>query len=709
MKIKEFEYEQTQIDKGYNNRTLYINLSKMEIKSKEVSNKMKEIFIGGKGFCLKLLWDSLPKNRIIKWDDEENEVIIACGPLGGTPIYPGSGKSEVVSISPLTGSIMDSNVGGHFGPYLKYAGWDAIEIQGKSEKDVIIFVDGDNGTVSIEDTDDLPEETHLLADIITEKYGDEKKKGVSVVSSGTAAKYSLFGCLNFSWYDAPKKVTRIKQAGRGGLGTVFRNKGIKAIVAKSTGFNVNTNNPADMDSLKKVAKEHTMEIIKLDPKQNEMSKIGTTHLVPIMNEFDLLPTNNFKFGSHPDAIKIGADVYREKFVKGFDGCWIGCTVACSHGIKDFMLRTGPFKSQKVFVDGPEYETIAGCGSNCGIFDADDIAEMNFYCDTYGLDTISVGTSIGFLMECFELGLINEKITGGLDLHFGNSDSALEIIHQMARGEGFGNIVGQGIRNMKRIFAEKYGVDAKIMNDIGMEAKGLEYSEYITKESLAQQGGYGLALKGPQHDEAWLIFLDMVHNLMPTFEQKAENLHWFPMWRTWFSLCGLCKLPWNDITPENNKETLEPAKVMAHVENYSKYFTAVTGRKVVPDDLIKMSEKVYNFQRIFNLRMGFGKREHDSIPYRSVGPVTVEEYESRMDRYDNQLRDKFGYNPEGKSTIEKIKAMREFREQEYEKLKDAVYKRRGWDNNGVPTLDKIREIGIDFPDVVEIIERYKKIK
>ena len=113
----------------------------------------------------------------------------------------------------------------------------------------------------------------------------------------------------------------------------------------------------------------------------------------------------------------------------------------------------------------------------------------------------------------------------------------------------------------------------------MESKGLEFSEYMTKESLAQQGGYGLALKGPQHDEAWLIFLDMVHKLFPTFEDKAEALHWFPMFRTWFSLCGLCKLPWNDIVPEDNKDTAEPAKVMKHIEWYAEYFSAVTGRKV----------------------------------------------------------------------------------------------------------------------------------
>ena len=360
----------------------------------------------------------------------------------------------------------------------------------------------------------------------------------------------------------------------------------------------------------------------------------------------------------------------------------------------------------MFVNGPEYETIAGVGSNCGIFDPDYVIEVNFYCDTYGIDTISLGTATAFVMECYEMGLINKNVTGGLELNFGNKEAALELLHQMSKGEGFGAVVGQGIRRMKKLFAEKYGADPKIMQDIGMEAKGLEFSEYITKESLAQQGGYGLALKGPQHDEAWLIFLDMVNKLMPTFEQKAEALYWFPMFRTWFGLNGLCKLPWNDIVPPENKNTPEPAKVMAHVQNYAKYFYAVTGRKVATDDLISMSEKVYNFQRIFNLRMGFGTREHDSIPYRAVGPVTEEEYKSHAEHYDKQLREKIGFDPQGKSTKEKLTVLRKYREGDYEKLKDAVYKRRGWNHNGIPTLEKIRKLGIDTPDIVKLIEKFQ---
>jgi aldehyde:ferredoxin oxidoreductase len=330
--------------------------------------------------------------------------------------------------------------------------------------------------------------------------------------------------------------------------------------------------------------------------------------------------------------------------------------------------------------------------------------MNYYCDLYGLDTISVGTATAFVMESYESGLIDKKATGGLDFRFGNKEAALEIVHQMAKGEGFGLTIGLGVRKMKKIFAEKYGADPKRLQDIGMEAKGLEYSEYVTKESLAQQGGYGLALKGPQHDEAWLIFLDMVHNLMPTFEQKAENLYWFPMFRTWFGLNGLCKLPWNDVTPVDNKQTEDPAKVMSHVQNYAKLYSAVTGINTTPDDIIRMSEKVYNFQRVFNLRMGFGTREQDSIPYRSVGPVTKEEYESRQERYDKQLKEKVGFNPEGKTTEQKLAALRTYREAEYEKLKDAVYSRRGWNKNGIPTIRKIKELGIESPFLIELVEK-----
>jgi len=238
----------------------------------------------------------------------------------------------------------------------------------------------------------------------------------------------------------------------------------------------------------------------------------------------------------------------------------------------------------------------------------------------------------------------------------------------------------------------------------MEIKGMEISEYMTKESIAQQGGFGLALKGAQHDEAWLIFMDQVRKQLPSFEDKAEALHYFPMWRTWFSLHGLCKLPWNDIQPIDNHERENPERVPEHVENYTWVYEGVTGNAITPDELITQSERVYNFQRVFNLRVGFGTKEHDYPPYRAMGPVTADEYESRQERYDDQLKDLVGIDPAGLTTAEKMEKTRSYREEQYEKLLDVVYKRRGWTTNGIPTKEKLASLGVDLPEVLAVIEK-----
>jgi aldehyde:ferredoxin oxidoreductase len=702
--LAELKYEPGGVEKGYAGRTLYVNLSDHQIAEKPVTEQMKEIFIGGRGFGLKLLWDGVRAET--RWDDPENEIVISSGPLGGTTGYPGAGKSLVVSLSPLTGSVMDSNVGGHYGPLLKFSGWDAIEVQGKADSEVIVFVDGDTGRVTLEEAPHEAVDTYFIGEQMAAMYAEDEKgkRAIATVSAGSGADHSRFGCLNFSWYDSRRGRMRYKQAGRGGIGTVFRNKRIKALVVKFSKLEGSLNEPSDAKLLQETGRKVNDEMRRLDPIQNDMAGVGTAHLVSIMNDYDLLPTHNFKFGSHPEAHKISAAVYRQLYAPyGVrDGCWYGCTMACAKGIDGLKLRTGPLKGQTVGVDGPEYETIAGCGSNLGIFDAEWVAEFNFYCDHYGLDTISFGTAMAFVMECYEQGILKKEQTGGLELAFGNAEAAITVLHQIAQGQGFGKTVGQGIRRMKEVFATEYGADPGFLQDIGMESKGLEYSEYVTKESLAMQGGYGLTLKGPQHDEAWLIFMDQVNNQIPTFEDKAEALHYFPMWRTWFGLNGLCKIIWNDVVPEDNYQTDDPAKIPEHVDNYVQFFQAVTGRQVTKQDLIFHSERVYNFQRVFNIRMGYGRRVHDAIPYRSAGPVTVEEYESRAERYDKQLRELVGFDPEGKSTAEKVAVLRAHREKQYEKLADAVYKRRGWTADGVPTVEKLRELGIDFPEVVEVV-------
>jgi aldehyde:ferredoxin oxidoreductase len=175
-----------------------------------------------------------------------------------------------------------------------------------------------------------------------------------------------------------------------------------------------------------------------------------------------------------------------------------------------------------------------------------------------------------------------------------------------------------------------------------------------------------------------------------------------MFRTWFGLAGFCKLPWNDVEPADNSLSAEPNKVPEHVDNYVTIFNAVTGQNINKEDLIRMSERVYNFQRIFNIRRGFGLRKDDAQPYRACGPVTREEYESRQERYDKQLKEDIGVDPENKSTEEKMALVRAYRENRYEQLLDAVYERRGWTSSGVPKIAHLKNIGMELPELLEVV-------
>lgn len=712
--IISFKYEPVQVNAGYTDRVLHLNLSNKKVTIKEVPPKIKEVLTGGRGYGLWYLWQTTRPDT--KWNDPENELVFCTGPLCGITQYSGCGKSHVVSLSPETGSANDNNAGGYFAPFLKFSGWDALEVQGKAEQDCIIFIDGNKGEVTVQTYTDKEKNSYLLVEKLSDYFAEDEqdKSNISIVSAGEGAENSLLGILNFSWYDRKRGKVRYKQAARGGPGTVLRDKKIVAIVIKYKGVGAGNNNPAQPELLKKAGQRITKEILSLDHLQNGMRQTGTINLLDHMNTHHCLPVHNFQYGSHQGSVNIENDVWKERLTQNQvgDSCWIGCVMRCSHAADGFTLKTGPLRGEKVIVDGPEYETAAGFGGNCGCFDADTVLEANFYCDHYGVDTIGVSTTVAFLMECYERGIINQEHTGGLDLRFGNGETLLELIHQMARGEGIGKIAGQGVRNCKRYLVENYNADSKFLDDIGMECKGMEFSEYVTKESLAQQGGYGIANKGPQHDESWLIFMDQVNKQIPTFEDKAEALYYFPLFRTWFSLVGVCKLPWNDIEPADNKQKysgITAAKIPEHVENYLWLFEGVTGKRISNEEMIIQSEAVHNFQRLFNVKMGFGTRKYDAIPYRAMGPVTEQEYKSREKLYDGILVEEVEYTVEGKSVQEKIKALREYREKQYQLLCDAVYKRKGWDENGIPTLETIKRLKIDFPEVLSVWQNYHNNK
>jgi aldehyde:ferredoxin oxidoreductase len=363
--IAEYKYKKNKVIRGYANSILYVNLSDNTIREKPVTEEMKRKFTGGRGFGLKLLWDTIKPDT--KWDSEENEIIVTTGPLCGTTQYPGSGKSICLSVSPSTGIVCDCNVGGFFGPYLKFAGFDVLEIQGKASEDVVVFIDGEKERVTIESAPLEELNSHILNEQLTRLYATDQSplslQRVSVVSSGRGAEHSYWGCLNFSFYDIRRKVARVKQAGRGGLGTVFRDKHIKALVVKVDSVKGLSNNPADPAKLAELGVKMHREIRDLDRYQCNMRAVGTGHLVDIMDAYDLLPSENYRFGSFPKASNLYPSRFYELFTKIIpDGCWYGCTLSCSKTVDGYTVMTGPYKGEKVTVDGPEYETIAA-GSN----------------------------------------------------------------------------------------------------------------------------------------------------------------------------------------------------------------------------------------------------------------------------------------------------------------------------------------------------------
>ncbi len=713
--LTEWAFEPAKIHRGYSKETLYVGLGNKDgnysFEKRPVSEDMIDKFTGGRGFGLRLLWNGVKETT--KWDDPENEMVIAGGPFCGITQYPGTGKCYAVFLSPATKQTYNSNAGGYFAPFLKFSGFDALEIQGKADRPVVVFIDGDNNKVQIFESTLEDINAYYVSEELHEYFAKDEndRNTISVVSSGIAARTSYWAGMNFSFYDVRRKAVRLKQAGRGGGGTVLYNKNIVAIVVKRTKFSGLENDPADFATIQKAGVSLHKRIHDNDDKQCKMRAVGTAHLMEVMDDYTLLPVNNYKYGRHKDIDKVSSTSYTKLFTQGMaDGCWYGCSLACAKAVDHFPLQTGPWKGKEVVVDGPEYETAAGLGSNVGVFDPLWTIEANFYADHYGLDTISLGTGIAFICECYELGLISKENTKGLELNFGNKKDIMELIHRIAHGtDDFAVACGKGIAEAREYFAKNYGADMEVMKKIGMECMGLEASEYRCQESIAQWGGYFLTLKGPQHDEAWLIFMDMVNKQLPTYEDKAEALFYFPNFRLWFSLQGLCKLPWNDIEPEDNglrHKGIEAAKIPEHLQNYLDIYTAITGKPLDREGLILQSEKVYNFERIFNLRMGKGTSEYHHAPDRGLGPVWEDEWNERPDYFDGRLKE-FGVDIEGLSVKEKIALLQKYRRGQWQELKMAVYKRRGWNKNGIPTLETVKRLGLDYPDVVELLQKHLK--
>ena len=702
--LRQIEYKSAKVVGGYTDRIFRVNLGTLEITIQELPPDFKSKYVGGRGYALKLIWDGTTQET--RYDSPENILVMASGPLGNEPAFPGTGKFIVGTISPLTDTFIDSNIGGHFGPLLKLAGFDAIAVSGISKEDVVILVDGDAQNISIAAAPTYDKEIdegalsfgeRLLKDVNGGEYSDS----LAAVTVGKGACNARFGIVNSLFFDIRRKRIRSKQAGRGGTGTVMRYKRLRGIVARSSLPKVNGNNAIDKEGVRQAGSKLKAVISKCDPQQLHMSTWGTTGLSEYMDKFHLFPINNYQYGQSPESFKLFANVFLDKYFskKIPDGCYYGCNLACAKGSENVELTRGPKAGQMVNIDGPEYETV-GAVSSMGIFDPHFVMEYNWYCDEYGLDTISTGVAISFFMECFQRGFLSVDDVG-YELTFGNIQAADRLLHEVASGKGFGKIAGQGVARGKKWVAQKSAArngtseDAVMaeLNKFGMEVKGLEFSMYITKESLAQQGGYGFALKGPQHDEAWLIFIDQVHKELPTLEHKANALKWFPLIRTWFNATGLCKLPWIDVRNPEAANTAEPAKNVPTLSYYVSYLNATTGSNKKLEDILDDSERLYILQKLINLRQGKGTRISDQIPLRAMGPAYFNEYESRAEYYDEWLQQHLGDNRFPASPEERHKLLMEKRIEAYQQLCDIVYEKKGFTSEGVPKRETVERFGL----------------
>ncbi len=715
MTLASISYQKAKINRGYTDRLLEINLSDRTMVVKEIPQKTREMFVGGRGYCLKMVYDGT--TAATRYDSSENILAFAGGPFCGESSFAGTGKFIIGSISPLTGTFCDSNVGGYFFPLVKNAGFDAITVTGKSDSDVIIFIDDNKGTISLQEAPKTDSSLLEAENLVEEWRGESKPSSIAFVNAGIGSKNTFFGCVNSIYYDSRRGRCRAKQAGRGGMGTIMRDKGLWGIVVKSTLGGGNSNQAADKKRVRTAGTDLRKVIRDVDPNELRLAQQGTTSLLDMMNNHDILPVNNYKFGRDDRQVMVSGKIFEEKVFdqKHPDGCFAGCTLSCTKGCETHTLTTGPYAGRTVPVDGPEYETAAAI-TNLGIFEIPAIMEYAWYCDEYALDTISTGVVIAFLIEAYQEGHLTKDDTGGIELKWDDKETIFALLHNMAAGQGsFAGEVGRGIRHMKSWVSERAATrngndKEKIMRELelfGMESKGLEFSMYITKESLAQQGGYGFALKGPQHDESWLIALDQIKNEMPTFAQKAAALRWFPLFRTWFNIAGLCKLPWIDVRHPDAAKTADPAKNLPTVDCYLELVNSTLGTEKTLDDLLSESERCYLLHKIINLRQGFGTRTHDRIPLRAMAPVFTDEFSSRREYYINDLKENTDIKINGQDDAELLETLQNHRRQQYEILTDAVYAEKGFDTNGIPLNETLQRLGFNEPEYLEIVNQARQ--
>ncbi|MGY5871672.1 MAG: aldehyde ferredoxin oxidoreductase family protein [Candidatus Thorarchaeota archaeon] len=454
--------------KGYAGHYLEVDLTKGVVHKKEMEKEWARLYLGGTGVSSKILWE----RTTVDTDplSPDNVLVVGTGPLTGAMFSP-SGRMMFASRGPLTGVWAESHVGGFMGPEMKYAGFDFVIVNGRSEKPVYLFMR--DGKAELLDASHLwGQETDKTTMMIRE---DHKDPSIETAVIGPAGENQvLYGAIIVDFYRA---------AGRAGLGTVMGSKNLKGIAASgSLGL--------EAHDMEKYLEANAREMEKLnDPLWKDslasLRKYGTTDLVAVINEIGRLPTKNHWTGFYEDAEDIGPEIIAEKYRIAQEACH-GCAVGCKYIIR---VKGGDYATDPI--GGPEYETLMAFGSNCLNNDVESVFHMGKRCDLLGLDTISCGKTIGFAMELYEKGILTKKDTDGLDLSWGNAEAQVALVEKIAKREGIGKILANGVRKA----AEQIGGDAW---KYAIHVKGLEASGQDPRAHQSIGLTYATNVRGADH-------------------------------------------------------------------------------------------------------------------------------------------------------------------------------------------------------------------
>lgn len=547
---------------GYQGKILRVNLTTATTAVEVLDLEKAMKFIGGRGLGTKIFMDEVPAD--VDALSVENKLIVATGPLTGTPT-PTGGRYMVVTKSPLTGTIASSNSGGYWGAELKFAGYDVIILEGKSEKPVYLMIEDDK--VEFRDASHLWGKVVSEATEILEKEIPEKSRVMTIGPAGE--KLSKMAAIM-------NDVDRA--AGRSGVGAVMGSKNLKAITVRGT----QKVQIANEEALKAVVKDCTSKIRENGVTGQGLPTYGTAVLVNIINENGVFPVNNFQGSQFEQAEEISGETLTEKYLVRKDPCY-RCPIACGRYCKVDDIEGG----------GPEYETIWAFGGDCGVSDMGSVIKANYWCNEMGLDTISTGTTIAAAMELYQKGFIKDEELDGMPLTFGNNDAVVEWTKRIGLRQGFGDKMADGSYRL----TDSYGVP-----ELSMSVKKQELPAYDPRGIQGQGLQYATSNRGGCHVRGYLIspeILGLPEKLDRfTLEGKATWVKIFQDLTAFIDSSGLCLF----------------TSFAMGAGDYAAMISAVIGKEMSADDVLLSGERIWNIERIFNLSAGIDPSQ-DTLPKR----------------------------------------------------------------------------------------------